>query len=128
MWLDTRTETTQSIHRIVVAIGVVLSHFHRFKLFETRFLCYLIFTFIGIMFKMTHIGDVANVAHLVTDVCEITEYDVESDGWTGMSQMGIAIDRRSAYIHTDVSFVEGFEHFFPSRQRIINIKSLFHNA
>ena len=44
------------------------------------------------MLQMAHIGDVAHVAHLVTEVFQIAEKNIKRDGRTGMSQMGIAIN------------------------------------
>ena len=51
---------------------------------------------------------------------QITEHQVEGDGGTGMSQMGIAIDGRPTDIHAHIGRMERFEAFLLPRQRIVN--------
>ena len=99
MRLDAGRKYIEGFHCFVVTVQVILYHFHRFQLFKTCFFCNLVFTFIGIMFQMTYIGDISHIAHFVSQMGEITEQDIEGDGRTGMSQMGIAVYRRATHIH-----------------------------
>ena len=72
------------------------------------------------MLQMTHIGDVANITHLVAQVFQIAEQQVEGNSGTGMSQMGIAIDGRTTDIHAHIGGVQRLETLLLARQRIIN--------
>ena len=69
----------------MVTIGIMLRYLHGFQLFQAGFLLNLVVTFVGIVFQMPHISNVADVAHLVTKMLEITEKDVKSNRRTGMS-------------------------------------------
>ena len=64
------------------------------------------------MLQVTDIGNVAHITHLVSEESEVTEKEVECNGGTCVPEMGIAIDRRSANIHTYMPFVEGAEILF----------------
>ena len=127
MRFDAGRQTSQGIHSLVEAIGIVLGHLHGFQLLQTCLLGYLILTLISIMLQMPHIGDITHIAHLVAYVSQISEEEVEGDGRTRMPQMSIAIDGGTAYIHTHVSWVQGPEEFLLPRECIINNEWLFHN-
>ena len=73
MWFDARRKHVQCFHCLVVAVDVVLCHFHRFELLQTGFLCDFVFAVIRIMFQMAYVGDIAYVTHLVAYVGEVTE-------------------------------------------------------
>ena len=120
MRLDARREHVERCHGVVVAVRVVLRHLHRLELLHTRFLRDFILSLVGIMFQMPHVGDVPDIAHLITEVLEITENDVERDGRTCMPQMGVAIHRRSAHIHPHKRGVQRFKQLFRTCQRVIN--------
>ncbi|EJX01140.1 hypothetical protein EVA_10762 [gut metagenome] len=79
------------------------------------------------MFQVSHIGNVAYEAHLITQVFQVAEYEVESDTRTGMSQMGVAIDGRTAHVHSHMAGVERFEHFLLASQCIVDLQLVFHN-
>ena len=70
---------------MMIAVGVILRYLHRLKLFQACLLLNLVVAFVGIMLKMSHVGDVAHIAHLISQMLEITEEDVKRDGRTGMS-------------------------------------------
>jgi len=55
----------------------------------------------GILLQMSHVGDIAHVAHFIADVGQIAEKHIESDGRTCMSQMSVTIDGRAAHVHAD---------------------------
>ena len=80
------------------------------------------------MFQMPHIGDVADIAHGISQVFEVTEEEVEGDGRTRVSEVGIAIDGGSTHIHAYATFVNGFEDFFCAREGVVNLKSHELNA
>ncbi len=79
MWLDAGWQHIERAHGIVIAVGVELCHFHGLELFEPCFFSNLVFTGVGIVFQVAHIGNVAHIAHLVAKVLEIAEQHVEGD-------------------------------------------------
>ena len=126
MRLDAWRQNIQQLHGCMVAVGIVLCHFHGLELLETCFLGNLVLALVGIMFQVAHIGDVAHIAHLVAQLLQIAEQYIEGDGGTGVSQMRITIDRGSADVHTDHRFVQGNEMFFATRQGVIYEQGMFH--
>ena len=117
--LDAWRQHVEFGHGSIKAVGVVLCHLHGFELFEACFLGYLVLALIGIVLKVSHIGDVAHIAHLVAKVLEVTEHEVKGDGGTGMAQMSIAINGGTAHIHAHMSGVDRGEQFLAARQRIV---------
>lgn len=110
--LDAGRQNIQGVHGLVEAVGIELRHLHGLQLFEAGFLGNLVLALIGVVLQMTHVGDIAHIAHLVTDVLEIAEKDVESDGGAGVTQMGIAINGGAAHIHPHPTLVDGAELLF----------------
>ena len=66
-----RRQDVQRRHVAVVAVGVVLHHFHRLELLEARFLSDLIFAFVRVVLQVSHISDIADVTHLVAKMLQI---------------------------------------------------------
>ena len=54
---------------------------------------------------MADIGDIANVAHFVAKLFQITKQYIEGNRRTGMSQMRIAVNGRAANIKPHATFV-----------------------
>ena len=92
----------------------MLCNLHRFQLFEACFLLYLVVSLVGIVLKMPHIGNIAHVAYLITQMLEIAEKYVERDCRARMSQMGIAVNRRTAYIHAHIRCMQRLEYLLLS--------------
>ncbi len=111
----------ECLHIVVVTVEIVLHHFHWLQLLETRLLSNLVFAGIGIMLEMAYIGDVAHVAHLHALMLEVAEEDVEGDGRSGMTQMGIAVDSRTADIHTNTPLMEGLEGLLSAGEGVIDV-------
>ncbi len=65
MRLNRWRQHVEQLHGLVVAVGVVLRYLHRLKLFEARLFLYFVVALISVMLQMTHVGDVAHIAHLV---------------------------------------------------------------
>ena len=126
MWLDAWRQHVQSLHGLMVAVGIILRNLHGLKLFQSSFLGNFVLALIGIMFKMPHISNVSHIAHLVAQMLEITEKNVKGDGRTGVSQMGVAIYGWSTHIHAYIRRMNRLKRLFPTRQRIINDQFLFH--
>ena len=112
MWLNAGGKYVQCLHGFMIPVQVVLHYFHGFQLFQTGFLGNLIFAFICVMFQVAYVGNVTHVSHFITQPGEITEEYVERDGRTGMSQMCIAIYRRSADIHAHMWSVQRHKQLF----------------
>ena len=116
----------QRIHCLMVAVRVILSHFHWFQLFESCLLSNLVLALIRIVFQVSHIGDVAHIAHLVTEVLKIAENDVEGDGRTRMTQVGIAINGWTTNVHAHERSMKRFEWLLGATQTIVNIELIVH--
>jgi len=61
---------------------------------------------------MSHICDITNITHLVAQMSEQFEQQIEGYSRTGMSEMSLTINGRTADIHAHTAWVYGFEHFF----------------
>ncbi len=121
MRLDRRTQHIELVHRLMVSDSVILCNFHRLEVFQTGFLCNLILAFVGIVLKVTHVGNVAHIAHLVTEMFQITENQVKSYSRTCMTEVSVTVNGRSANIHAHMTFMHGFEGFLHASQAIVNI-------
>ena len=88
---------------MVVTVEVMLNDLHRFQLFEPGLLCDLVLAFVGVMLQMPHVGDVSDIPHLQTKMSEVSEKSVESDCRSSVSQMGVAVDGRTADIDPGVA-------------------------
>ena len=98
-------------HGLMVAEGIGLYNFHWLKLFQPGLLFYLVIALIGVVLQVSHVGDVAHIAHLVADVLQVAEEHVEGDGGARVAQMRVAIDGGSADIHAHVTRVNRNEEF-----------------
>ena len=98
-------------HGLMVAEGIGLYNFHWLKLFQPGLLCNLVLSFVRIMLEVTYVCDVAHIADLVSEMLEEFEKDVVCHARSCMSEMGIAIDCRSADIHAHVTRVNRNEEF-----------------
>ena len=103
----------------MVAVGVVLRHLHRFQLLQASFLGNLVLALVGVVFQMPHVGNVAHIAHFVSEVLQIAKHHIEGDGWASMPQMSVAIDGGAAHIHTHPPFNKGAEEFLLPCQGIV---------
>ena len=61
---------------------------------------------------MSGVGDVSDIADLVTDMLQVTVNDIEGDEGTGMSQMAFPAHGGAAHIHAHMAFGERLEQFF----------------
>src|SRR5574344_722564 len=96
MRFDRRRKHVKSLHRFMIAIRIILSNLHWFKLFKTSFLLNLVVALISIMLKMTYISDIANISHLVALMFKIAKQYIKSYRWTCMSK----IDRKSTRLNS----------------------------
>ena len=112
VWLDRWSQDIELLHSFVVTLGIVVRHLHRLQLLKASLLCDLILSLIGIMLQMAYIGNVANIAHLISQMGEVTVQNIESNCRTGVSQMCVTVNSRAADIKSNVSFVNRFEYFF----------------
>ena len=111
---------TQRLHGLVIAVGVILCHLHRLQLLQSCFLGYLVIALIGIVLQVPHVGNVSHVAHLIAYVLQIPEQDVESDGRTGMTQMGVSINGGTTYIHAHIGSMKRLKRLLAAAERIVN--------
>ena len=104
----------------MVAVEVVLHHFHRLKLFEESFLCDFILAFVGIMFEVSDIGDVSDVAYFIAQMGKVSEKDVESYCRTSMPEMTVSVNRWAADIHSNVGCMKRLEGFFGAAEGVVD--------
>ncbi len=71
---------------------------------------------------MADIGYVADIAHLVAQMVKIAEKDIECDGRTCVSEMSVAINGRSAHIHSHFSLMDGCEKFLCAGECVVDSK------
>ena len=121
MRLDGRTQHIQLVHGGMIAIGVVLRHLHGLKVLETGLLRDFVLAFVGIVLQVTHVGDVAHIAHFIAKVLQLPEYQVECDGRTGVAKVRIAINGGTADVHAHMRGVQGFERLLAAREAVVNI-------
>ena len=100
VWFYRWWQYVQLFHGLMVAVGIVLSYLHRLQLFKTSLLFYFVIALIGIVFKVSHVGDIAYIAHLIAQMAQIAEKYVEGNSRPGMSQMRVAVYRRAADMPT----------------------------
>ena len=125
--LDRGREHAKLLHGLVISQGIGLHDFHRLQLLEPCLLCNLVLSRIGVILKMSDIGDVAHIADFVTQMLQQSEEHVVCDTRAGMPQMCISINRRSADIHSDTTGVYGFEKLFLARKCIEEVKIVSHS-
>ena len=75
----------EGLHVVVIAVEVILHHFHGLKLLKACFFGYLVFAAVGVMLQMTYVGDVAHIAHLISQMGEVAIQYVERNGRTCMT-------------------------------------------
>ncbi len=65
------------------------------------------------------IGDVANVAHLITDAAQVTHDHIKGHHHPGMAQMTVVIDGHAADIEADLARLQWLERLFVPAQRVV---------
>jgi hypothetical protein len=104
----------------MVPVHVVLNYLHGFQRFEPGFLQDLIFSLIGVVFKVTHISDISDIPHFILQVEQEAVEHIKSNGLAGMSKVSIPIYGGSTGIKTNERRVKRFEVLFLSGQGIVN--------
>ena len=95
----------------MVCKRIFLHHFHRLQLLQFCLLGNLVFPLVGISHKVSYIGYVPDISHLISQMLHQPHKCVVSDSRTGVSQMCIAIDRRSADIKSHPARIDRLEKF-----------------
>ena len=126
MGLDARRKHIERTHRIVVAVRIVLCDLHRLQLLKARLLADLVLSLVGIALQMPHVGNVAHIAHFVTEAAKVPEQQIKRNRRTGMSQMRIAVDSRSTDIKSYERRFERNELLFATGKGIVNAKFRVH--
>ena len=75
--LDAGRKDSETCHGRMVAVEVVLHDFHRLELFEPGLFGYFVFAGVGVVFQMSHVGDVADVAYFVAYMRQVAVEYVE---------------------------------------------------
>ena len=75
----------KGLHRFMVAIGIILHHFHWLQLIQPCFFGYFILSRIGIIFQMPHIGNIPYITDFIPQMHEVPEQNIKGNGRTGMS-------------------------------------------
>ena len=116
--LDGGRRAVQETHGFVVTESISLHHFHGLQLFQAGLLCYLVLTFVGIMFEVADIGDIAYIAHLVAQVAQQLAEHVVCHSRPGMAEMSLTVHGGAAYIHSNMSFMDRLEELLGTRKRV----------
>ena len=126
MRLDAGGQYVERLHRLMVAVGVILCDLHRLQLLQSCLLLDLVIPLVGIVLQVSHIRDVTHIAHLVSQMLQVTEENIKGDGWARMTQMGVAIYGWTAHIHSHIGRMQGFKTLLLSVKGIVNQQCLFH--
>ena len=71
------------------------------------------------MLKMTDIGNITHIAHLVAEMSKVTVDDVKRYCRTRMAEMTVAVDSRAADIHADYAIVYRAECFLVAGESVV---------
>lgn len=85
--------------------------------------CNLVLALVGIMLKMTDIGYVTYIAHLVAEMGKIAEEYIKGDCRPRMTEVPVTIYGRTAHIHPDLAFMNRHKALLAACQRVIMVKS-----
>ena len=80
------------------------------------------------MLQVAYVGDVTDIAYLVSQMLEVAEQDIECDGGTCVTQMGIAVHGGAAHVHAYVGRVYRFKQLFLSCESVVDAQFVFHNS
>ena len=119
MRLDGWREDVEFLHCSVETACEILCYLHWFELLKACFLSDFVLAFVGIMLEMAYVSDVAYIAHLVSYVLKIAVKDVECDGRACVSEVCIAVNCRSADVHSYVTWVDRLEGFLLSGEGVV---------
>ena len=127
--LNARFPGIEQSHVAVVGIRVLLGHFHGLELLQLCFFGDFVFPFVCITGQVTHIGDVADITHPITQMRQVAVDRVKGDRWPTMSQMRIPIDRRPAHIHAHKGRVDGCKILLLSGKSVVELELMcFHKS
>ena len=126
VWLDRWREYTHHLHILVVTLCVVVGNLHRLKLLKASLLCNLILALVSVVLEVTHIGNIAYIAHLITLCLKVAEEQIECNCRTGMTQVRIAIYCRTADIHTYAIRMYCLKLLLTTGKGVVECKCWFH--
>ncbi len=127
MRLNAWRQHVECLHRLVIAVGIVLRYLHRLQLLQTCLLCNLVVAVISIVLQVSHIGDVSHIAHLIAKMLQVAEHNVKSHCRTGVTQMRVTINRRSTHIHAHIGCMQRLKALLAARKSVIYQQILLHN-
>ncbi len=65
-WFNTWPFTVQGIESVMISVGVILDHFHRFEFFEPGFFGNFVFPrAVLFIFKVADICDIPHISHFI---------------------------------------------------------------
>ena len=102
----------------MVAEGIGLDDLHRLQLLQAGLLCYLVFAFVGIVLQMPDVGDVAHISDFVAEMAEEPDEHVVGHAGTGMAEVGVTVNGRSADVYAHVSRIHRNEEFLAAAKGI----------
>ena len=113
-----RRSHIQHAHGLMVCESTSLHHFHGLQLLQTRLLCNLVLSLVGVMLKVAYIGDVAHITYLVAQMFEQFHEHIVCHARSCMAQVCISIYCRTADIKPYMSFIDRLEQLLLPRKRI----------
>jgi hypothetical protein len=114
-------EDVELAHDFVKVFRVLFDDLHWFELFDARLFGDFVFAFIGIAFQVAYIGNIAHIAHFVSEKAQVAGDDIEGEECPHISEVHLIIDSGAAHIHADLSGVDAFEFFLFSREGVADV-------
>src|SRR5690606_17723583 len=115
---DVGGEDIELSHDLVKALGVLVHDFHGLEFFQARAFRNLILALVGVVLEVTDVGNVSDVANLVSEEAKVAGNHVKGEKCSDVSQVDVVIDGWSADIDSYVSRGDGLEGFFSSLERV----------
>jgi len=122
MGFNTWSQYMKLVHGLMIAVNIILSNFHGFKLFNACLFFNLVFSFISIVLQVSNICDVPHITDFIANLFKVSEKKIVSNGRSCMSKVWITVDSRSTYVHSNPVFMNRLENFFFTMQSIVNDK------
>src|SRR5882757_8373296 len=95
-------------------VGIFLYQFHRFYLLDHGFCRHLVFRFTAFFFKMPRISNIPHVTDLIAQMKKVPVNHIKCDESAGMTEMTLATDGGTAYIHAHMLGSDGNKFFLLS--------------
>src|SRR5687768_7910680 len=122
-WLNTRLYAIKLLHTPMIQVSIFLNQLHGLKLFQLGFFAYFIFCFSAFFFKMSGIGNITYIPHLITFPAEVSVNNIKGYIRPRMTEMTLTAHCWTTNIHAYQAGSNRFEFFFFFSIGIIDLQS-----